>query len=181
VSARPAILFSVLLAVLLPYYFTVDRHDTHEVKIKQERANVLELDAVSGMVLRRGAEQVRFTRTSDGKLYQIVAPSGAFAPQDLMNALTALFLSTQEVEIVASNTDNLAQYGLDHPYLEVEIDAPGKQRPLKLQFGAENPTHTAFYAKLADSPKIFLMGLDLKYYQELIFEWVEGKHGKKAA
>jgi hypothetical protein len=180
-SARPAILFSVLLIVLVPFYLFFDRQYAHQVQVKVERANLLAFDSIDAVTVSRGPESVRFKKTPDGKLYQVISPAGAFVPQDLMSAMTALLIKSREVDVVADSTDDLVQYGLDRPRGELLLEAPGKPGPVKVVFGVENPTRTAVYAKVEGSPKIFLLGLDLKYYQDLMFEWVEGKQGKKAA
>jgi len=180
-SWRPAILLSILFAALLPYYLLVDRQYSHQVRIKFEKANLLNIDAIDRFTVTRGREVVTFQKTADGKMYQVSSPAGAFVPQDLMNALAALLIKSNSVDIVADKADDLAQYGLDRPQGELEVHDPGKPNPIKLIFGAENPTHTAVYARMEGSPKIFLLGLDLRYYQDLVFEWVEGKQGKKAS
>ena len=180
-SWRPAILFTIALAILLPFYLLVDRQYAHQVKVEMEKANVLKLDSIDEVTVTRGEEVVRFKKTGDGKLYQVTSPSGAFVPQDLMNAMTSLLVKSNDVDIVADNTDDLSQYGLDRPRAELDVVAPGRSGPVKIMFGSENPTRTAVYARVEGSPKIFLLGLDLKYYQDLMFEWVEGKQGKKAA
>ena len=179
-SWRPAIVFSVALAVLLPFYLLVDRNYAHSVQMTVEKADVLGLEAIDGITVTRGAETAAFHKTPDGKLFQIVSPAGAFVPQDLMNAMTSLLVRSREVEVIADSTDDLSQYGLDHPRVQMDIHVPGKPAPVQISLGNENPTHTAVYAAMAGSRKIFLLGMDLKYYQDLMFEWVEGKQGKKA-
>jgi hypothetical protein len=97
-----------------------------------------------------------------------------------MNAMVALLLNAKSVEVVAENSNDLAQFGLDHPKSEVIIEAPGRPQPIKLAFGNENPTHTAIYAQIEGTPKVFLLGENLEYYQSLMFQWIEGKQGKSA-
>lgn len=177
-SPRPAILFSALLVILVPFYFYVDRAKVHEIQVtEQKKANLLDLKGVEAITLSRGTEKVHFQKTADGKLFQITTPPGAFVPQDLLTALSGLYLKSEEVEIVADSGE-LSQYGLDHPVMVAEVTSPGRATPIRLTFGNENPTHTATYAKLDNSPQIFLLGMDMKYYQDLIFEWLEGKQGK---
>jgi hypothetical protein len=179
-SARPAILFTILFVILMPYYLFADRPQIRELELKHEHASLLDLSAVDAVTITRGTEQLRFQKTADGKRYQVVAPPNAFIPQDLMNALASLFIDANDVEVVADNANDLAQFGLDHPRAEVLIDAPNHKEPIRLIFGSENPTHTAVYAKIATSPKVFLLGRNLEYYQDLMFQWIEGKQGKKA-
>lgn len=180
-SRRPAILLTVLLAILLPYYLLADRPQMRQLHVKQqERAGLLKIDAVQAVTLTRGNESLKFEKTADGKLFKVVAPPNGFAPQDLMNALVALFVDAKDVEIVSDTSDDLAQFGLDHPKAEVLIETPGGAPPIRLIFGSDNPTHTAVYAKIESSPKVFLLGRNLEYYQDLMFQWVEGKQGKNA-
>jgi hypothetical protein len=110
----------------------------------------------------------------------VTVPPNAFAPQDLMKALATLFVEVGDVEIVSDNPAELPQFGLDHPQAEIVIAAPGKTEPIHLFLGGENPTHTAVYARIENSPRVFLLGRNLEYYQDLMFQWIEGKQGKKA-
>ena len=41
---------------------------------------------------------------------------------------------------------------------------------MRLLLGGRNPTKTALYAKRADAPAIYLIGLNLRYYSDLIVE-----------
>jgi hypothetical protein len=179
-SARPAILFTILLAILLPYYVLADRPEVRELEAAHERASLLDLSAVEAVTITRGAEKLEFRKTADGKLYTMVAPRNAFAPQDLMKALTDLLVEAGDVEVVSDDPASLAQFGLDHPQFEIEIEAPGKPEPIRLEIGSENPPQTAVYARVANSPKVFLLGRNLEYYQDLMFQWIEGKQGKNA-
>jgi hypothetical protein len=179
-SARPAILFTILLAILVPYYVLADRPQVRELEVKHEHASLFDLSAIDGITITRGAETLAFHKTADGKLYRIITPANAFAPQDLMSALATLFIEAGDVEIVSDNPADLPQFGLDHPQVEMVIEAPGRPEPIRVQLGNENPTHSAIYARIGDSPKVFLLGRNLEYYQDLMFQWVEGKQGKKA-
>ena len=47
----------------------------------------------------------------------------------------------------------------------------GVQPPrVRVFLGANNPTNTALYAMRDDRPAVFLVGLNLRYYVDLIFE-----------
>jgi hypothetical protein len=179
-SARPAIVFTILLAILAPYYVLADRPQVRRMEFRHEHESLLDLNAVNGVTITRGKETLRFERTADGKLFKLVAPPNAFAPDDLMKAFTALLVEAGDVEVVSDNPADAAQFGLVHPQSEIVIEAPGKPSPLHLFLGAENPTHSAVYARLENSPKIFLLGRNLEYYQDLMFQWIEGKQGKNA-
>jgi hypothetical protein len=178
--ARPAIFYTVIFFILLPIYFwTVPSlAPTESLLSKDER--LLKLSGVNAIAITSGAESLKFQKTSDGKLFQLVEPPGKFVPQDLMTSMVQLLTDAKSVEVVSENSNDLAQFGLDHPKSVITIDSQDKPQPIKLAFGNENPTRTAIYAQILGVPKVFLMGRNLEYYQTLMFQWVEGKQGKNA-
>ena len=180
-SARPAIIFTALFLLLLPIYWYFDQPaERAAAKVEEQQESLLKLNGIDSITVKRGSETLRYEKTADGKLYQLVEPQGKFVPQDLMQALASLLISAKQVEVVAENTNDLAQFGLDHPRSEMTIGATGTGQPIRIFFGAENPTHTAIYAQIEGIPKVFLLGRNLEYYQSVMFEWVEGKQGKNA-
>ena len=180
-SARPAIVFTALFLLLLPIYWYFDQPaDKRAANVEEQQESLLKLNGIDSITVKRGDETLRYQKTADGKLYQLVEPQGKFVPQDLMQALASLLISAKQVEVVAQNANDLAQFGLDHPRSEMTIGATGTGQPIRIFFGAENPTHTAIYAQIEGIPKVFLLGRNLEYYQSVMFEWVEGKQGKNA-
>jgi len=179
-SVKPAVVLTALILLLLPIYLYFDRPELPAInELKQQQESLLKLDAIDGITLVRGDESIRYKKTADGKLYQLLQPANAFIPQDLMQAMAALLVNARQVEVVADNTNDLSQWGLDHPRSEMTIDSAGGQ-PIQIFFGSENPTHTAIYARIEGIPKVFLLGRNMEYYQSLMFQWVEGKQGKNA-
>jgi hypothetical protein len=182
VSVRPAIFYTIAFFILLPTYYWIQPTTKPAAALEQEKEeSLLKLDGgINAITLESGTESLRFQKTGDGKLYQLIAPQGKFIPQDLMNAMVALLVNAKSVEVVSENSNDLSQFGLDHPKSVLTVEAPGKPQPIKLAFGNENPTHTAIYAQIEGVPKVFLLGQNLEYYQSLMFQWIEGKQGKKA-
>jgi uncharacterized protein DUF4340 len=178
---RPAIFYTIIFFILLPLYFwSIPKvAPTTEVQEKQESLLKLE-NGIEAVAIVRPNEALKFQKGPDGKLYQVVAPVGKFIPQDLMSALVQLLVDAKSVEVVSENSKDLAQYGLDNPRAEITIEAKDKPQPIKIAFGSENPTHTAVYAQVLGTPKVFLLGRNLDYYQGLMFQWIEGKQGKNA-
>jgi Domain of unknown function (DUF4340) len=180
VRARPAILYTVVFFILLPLYFWTLPTIKQASSLEQKEESLLKLSGIDAISITNGTETLRFKKTGDGKLYQLVEPSGKFIPQDLMNAMVQLLLGQKSVEVISENSQDVAQFGLDHPRSEMTIESVGKPQPVKIAFGTENPTHTAIYAQIEGVPKVFLLGRNLEYYQQLMFQWVEGKQGKNA-
>jgi len=179
-SPLKGIFFTVLIAILLPYYYFVDRPELRLKEIGVAQESLLNLPGgIDGITITRGDEKVRYTRTADGR-YKLVEPGGKFVPQDLMKALADLLEGAKTVEVVSTNPSDMAEFGLDKPKGEVILESASKKQPIDIFFGNENPTHTAVYARIEGTPKIFLLGANLEYYQTLMFQWVEGKQGKNA-
>jgi hypothetical protein len=179
-SSRNAIIFTVLLAILLPYYYFVDRPELRlKAMATAAQESLLDLPGgIDSVTVSRENEKVRYTRRSDGQ-YKVIEPDGKFVPQDLMKALADLLEGAKTVEVVSTNPNDLAEFGLDKPKGELILDTSSK-KPITIYFGSENPTHTAVYARIEGVPKVFLLGANLEYYQTLMFQWVEGKQGKNA-
>jgi hypothetical protein len=178
VSPRPAIFYTIAFFILLPIYLW-DRPTLKPVSLKDTQESLLKLDSIDTVGVARGTETLKFQKTSDQKLFQVVDPQGKFIPQDLMNALVQLLVTQKQVEVVAENSNDLKQFGLDQPTAVLTVQGPG-QAPIKISFGAENPTHTAVYAQIEGRPQVFLLGKNLEYYETLMFQWIEGKQGKNA-
>jgi len=175
-----AIFFTVLVGILMPYYWYVDR-PVLRLKLEAPQESLLDLPGgINSITISRGDEKVQYTRMEDGQRFKLVAPDGKFVPQDLMKALADLLQGAKTVEIVSTNPNDFAQFGLDQPKGEVIIQAASKKEPIDIVFGSENPTHTAVYARINGQSKVFLLGANLEYYQTLMFQWVEGKQGKNA-
>jgi len=181
VSARPAIFYTIVFFILLPTYFWIQPSIKPASALEQKEESLLKLGGgIDAITVVSGPESLRFQKTKDGKLYELVAPQGKFIPHDLMDAMVSLLTSAKSVEVVADDSTDLAQFGLDKPKSVVTIEAPGQPQPIKIAFGNENPTHTAIYAQIEGIPKVFLLGQNMEYYQSLMFQWIDGKQGKNA-
>jgi len=180
VSARPAIFYTIAFFILLPIYFWIQPSIKPTSELEQKQESLLKLNSIDAVTVASGSESLRFQKDKDGKFYNLVAPPGKFVPHDLMDAMASLLMNAKSVEVVAEDTSDLAQFGLDHPKSVVTIEAPGLPQPMKIAFGNENPTHTAIYAQIEGIPKVFLLGQNIEYYQSLMFQWIEGKQGKGA-
>jgi uncharacterized protein DUF4340 len=181
VSVRPAIFYTIVFFILLPIYFWIQPGIKPASALEEQQESLLKLGGgIDAVTIVSGPESLKFQKAGDGKFYELVAPPGKFVPRDLMDALVSLLIGAKSVEVVAQNTSDLSQFGLDHPRSVITVEAPGHAQPIKIAFGNENPTHTAVYAVLEGTPKVFLLGENIEYYESLMFQWVEGKQGKKS-
>ena len=134
----------------------------------------IDQDAVRAIVFRRAGLEVRAARDADR--WRVVGPVQTSVQPDLIAAAVATLTAGQESEVVGEATgEDLDDFGLTRPVSEIEVTVSGEtETPLRVLLGANNPTKTALYAKRADRPNVYLVGGNLRYYQDLIFEAAAG-------
>jgi hypothetical protein len=172
---RVAVIYAVL-AVLVGYLSLVDGPANEETAVTLEpptpSASLLgtEADAVRVMTFQKDGRLIRASR--DSGRWRPIEPMGARIPPDLFDAAIAALTAGQASEkISAESGHRLADYGLESPAATIELvvgDVPN--RPITVLIGARNPTQTAVYARRSDEDAIYLVGMNLRYYIDLIFD-----------
>jgi hypothetical protein len=164
---RAALYWSIFLA-LAAYYIAAVRESPGPVAHLTRAAflSIAEED-IDALELRRGSSVVRCRRTN-GR-WEVVAPADRAVPADLVGALVANLTQLPDVEVVAEDSSGLGEFGLQAPQSEITLQRPGRA-PVNVRLGAHNPAGTAVYAQRGDSPRVFLIGLNVRYYEDLLFE-----------
>ena len=131
-------------------------------------------DTVTRVAFRRG--DTRVIATHDGDRWTIVEPRAVAATSDLIAALVATLTAGQVADVMAEGAaGNLDAFGLAAPAAEIEVtlrDPP--ETTARVLLGGTNPTRTALYAKRADAPTVYLVGLNVRYYLDLVFAAAAG-------
>lgn len=173
-SWRQVAVIYVLLALLISYMFIFERAtqppDTVEPTTAADSLLGTDASSVTAVTFRRAGKLVRATR--DDQRWRAVEPPGAQVSPDLLEATIATLTAGQASEKLSHEPESaLTAYGLDAPSASVEFvmrEAP--ERPITVLIGARNPTRTAVYARRSDQTSIFLVGMNLSYYIDLIFD-----------
>jgi hypothetical protein len=171
-----AVIYAVLgllLIVVLPLGPAPTVEDAPPPEAAPERSLLgIESSAVQAVLFRRGDLRVRAVR-EDGR-WRTVEPAGATVPSDLVDAAVATLTAGQVSPVVTEGraTDDLTVFGLAVPSSEIVLtkvaDAGGGD--IRVVLGERNPTKTAVYARRGDDPRVYLVGLNVRYYEDLIFE-----------
>lgn len=129
-----------------------------------------EAAAISAIAFRREGASVRASR--DGERWRVLEPAGTQMPSDLIAAAVATLTTGQVSEVLVETAGpQLGAFGLTEPETMIEVSIGGDPpRTIRVLAGANNPTGTALYAMRDDGPAVFLVGLNLRYYTELIFQ-----------
>jgi len=133
-----------------------------------------EPESVKAVTFWRDGERVSAER--EGGRWRVLAPAGAEITPDLIAAAVATLTAGQVSEVMAEGPNvDLEAFGLAAPSSEVEVTIDGQPgAKVRVLLGSHNPTKTALYAKRDDAPTVYLVGLNLRYYQDLIFEAAAG-------
>jgi len=166
---RRVAIFWGCFAVLTAYYVAVERRPSEPAAAHLTRAAFVDVptDRIDALEVRRGTTAVR-CRRSDGR-WHVVEPPTAAVPSDLIAALVANLSQLPDVEVVAETAADLGQFGLDPPASQL-ILTPAGGAPIAVRLGTRNPSGTAVYAQRGADPRVFLIGLNVRYYEDLLFE-----------
>lgn len=172
---RRAALYWVCFLALGVHYLRLEHSPVTEVAVPMSRAPFLTLseEQTQSLDVRRGDDVLRCRRID--RHWEVVEPAGHTVPPDLIASLITTLTDLPDVEVVAEQPDNLASFGLDAPAVQLTL-TPAAGAPLIVHLGNRNPAGTAVYAQRSTSPRVFLIGLNARYYTDLLFEGRQ-RHG----
>lgn len=170
-SAKKTAAVWALAGILFGYWWAFERLPpaTKSAGIKREKFLTVFRDDVTAIELTREGKDVRAEKRE--KRWIITRPDGAAIPSDLVASLVDNLTEHQDAEVVNEEPKpgDLAAFGLDRPRTEMVVELAGGKK-MKLAFGSQNPPRTAIYARSDAAPQIYLIGLNLQYYGDLLFQ-----------
>lgn len=167
---RQVVLLYVVMAALAAQYWFVERgRPASDAPQEAVRARLIDLDpeAVTAIRLQRGGRTLVMER-AEGR-WSVVAPAGVSLPQDLVRAFLEALAVAEEIDQVAAPTGGLEAFGFGDGVTTVELDRRDGGT-VRLALGGTNPTGTALYARRAGSPAVMLIGRQVRYYEDLLFQ-----------
>ena len=162
------VLYAVGAALGAEYWF-VERAREPALPTRPRRQRFLSVraDDVREVRLVRGGRTI-VTRRADGR-WAVVEPAGTSIPADLVTAFTDALTAAEEIDVVGEAGSDPAAYGLDATAGRVELVVEHGS-PVVVAIGAPNPTGTAVYARRGDGPAVVLIGRNVRYYEDLLFQ-----------
>jgi hypothetical protein len=131
-------------------------------------------EAIVALTFRQGTREVH--AVEQGGRWQVLRPVDAAVASDLLAAFVSTLTAGQASEVMETGAGgDLAPYGLDAPSAEIEVATRDDAMPVvRVLLGHTNPTRTAFYAKRDDRDAVYLVGLNVRYYTDLVFAGAGG-------
>jgi hypothetical protein len=151
---RSFLLLMVLAVPLVGYALYEWKRVPVEVGEKKEKVFTVEADKIDEMTVKSESGE-RTTLKKTGTEWQIVAPVAAQPDGAAVSGLTSNLSTLDLQRVIEENPQDLAEYGLAQPRLEVTFKAGGQEH--RLQIGRKTPAATDLYAKLGEEKRVFLI------------------------
>jgi hypothetical protein len=167
--SQVVLLYLVAAALGAQYWFVERGRPSSDAPQEIVRAKLVELDpdAVTAIRLQRGGRTMVMQRP-EGR-WVAVEPAGVAVPHDLVRAFLQAVVAAEEIDQVATPTGGLESFGFGEGATSVEITLDDG-RKVALTLGGTNPTGTALYARRAASGAVVLIGRQIRYYEDLLFQ-----------
>jgi uncharacterized protein DUF4340 len=179
---KSTVAYWTLAAIFGAYYLVVEHRPAPPSEIQLAREKVLGIfaDDVSSLTLVRDGKAIRCELRD--KRWQIVEPPAAKVPPDLIRALIENLTDKQEAEEIDANPkpEDLAAFGFGDASPRIDVETKDGQK-MSVTLGARNPPQTAIYAKTSLAPRVLLVGVNVQYYADLLYEAGAPKVAEAAA
>lgn len=167
---RQVIVLYAVLGGLAADWFLVERRPPAPADDRRPaRPRFLDVsrDALREVRLTRGGRVI--VGRQAGGAWSVVEPSDAAIPPDLVAAFTDALTGAEEIDRVAAGDADARAFGLDERAARVELVGAGGG-PVIVTIGDTNPTGTAVYARRGGTPGVVLIGRNVRYYEDLLFQ-----------
>ena len=150
--------FLLLLVVALGLgayvYFVESKRDPSSGDSREKVFAGTESDAIQEIAVKSEKGERTALKKTDGN-WQIVEPVTAASDSAEVSGITSNISNLEMQSVIDENPQDLKQYGLDPARVEVTFKAGGPER--RLLIGRKTPPGTDLYAKVGDSPRVFLL------------------------
>jgi len=161
VKFKTTLILTAVFAVLLAVVLLFESKGRKETAAKEKEEKLVDLAAadVRKMDLKKEDGTISFVRDDKGA-WRIAAPLEARADASEAEGLLSSFCSLRIERVVEKTPGDLKTYGI--PRQEVALWVKGKDAPVRVLIGMENPLDKSLFAKRADDPRVVLLSSSLK-------------------
>ena len=168
---KSTVTYWLLAAVFGSYFLVIEKRPAPKSEMQLARERVLSVysDDIKGLTLKRDGKEIRCELKE--KRWQVVKPEGVKIPPDLVAALVENLTDKQEAEEIAAapKPEELTAFGFGDASPVVELETKDGTK-LSVTLGGRNPPQTAIYARTSVAPRVLLVGVNVQYYTDLLYE-----------
>jgi hypothetical protein len=147
----------LVLAGLAGYiYFVDNKRPEGGADAKEKAFASVKTDDIEEVQIALGVDTAARATKTDGA-WKLVEPSPADADSSELSSIAGSLSSLDIQRVVDEKAGDLAQYGLAPPRIDVSFKVKGQGAAKRILFGEKTSTGGDIYAKLADSPRVFLV------------------------
>ena len=171
-NVRRTIVYWVVFLLLAGYWAAFERNPrpVTDASVKKESIIPEFADDIHRVTFEREDVRVVLERGED-KRFDVIEPDGLSAPSDLVSTLVDVLTEKQEANVISENPadGDLATFGLKKPLTVFRFETKDGEK-YTVELGSRSPTRTAVYAHTSLSPRVILLGLNIQYYGDLLYE-----------
>ncbi|MBN1225305.1 MAG: DUF4340 domain-containing protein [Candidatus Aminicenantes bacterium] len=169
---KTTIILCIVFAALLAFIFLSDIREKGK-PAEPDKLVDLSSDDVEKIILKTLEESITFSKDKEGD-WLITEPLEAKADKHEVDRIADDFSSLNIERVVEEEGAEPDKYGI--PQNEVSLIYKGKEEPVKVLIGMENPLDKMFFAKRADETRIVLIPAHLKsILEKKVFDFREKK------
>jgi len=147
----------VVLAGLGAYIYFIDsKKPADGGEVKEKAFGEVPSEAIEEIQLGLAGEKPAKLAKSNGT-WRLVEPTPADADANEVQSLVGTLSSLDIQRVVDEKGGDLAQYGLAPAQIDLSFKVKDQAAPRHILFGNKTTTGGDIYAKLADSPRVFLV------------------------
>ena len=164
---RGVLLAYVVFAALAADYWLVEAPRTARSEAQPARPRLLAIEPADVREVRLSRSGRSIVSQRRNEQWDVLEPAGAAIPPDLIGAFASALAEAEEIARVGRADD--AAFGFGQGATRVELRG-ASGAPIVITIGGTNPTRTAVYARRQDAPDVVLIGRNIRYYEDLIFQ-----------
>jgi len=155
---RSTLVLFVVLVGLVAYIWFVERKREPASDEGPAKTKVfsVEADKIASIEVKASAGERTALARRDGK-WSITSPETLEADEAEVSGLTTNLATLEVQRVVAEQANDLSQFGLAEPKVEVSFKLEGDATTRRLLLGDKTATGGDMYAKTADQPRVFLV------------------------
>jgi hypothetical protein len=152
---RSFLVLVVIAAALGGYLYYDSKHPSTGDEKKEDKVFTdVQSDKIDQITIKSDKGDTT-TAAKQGDTWQVTQPTAAPADEAEISGITSNLSSLTVSRVVDEQATDFKQYGLDPARIEVGFKAGGQDR--KLLLGQKTPTGSDMYARLPDSPRVFMV------------------------